>query len=80
PASPAGEARQHFYNTLFGRSHAQREAFRHGILAVTLEDLRRVTATYLTPERASTAVVSNQKQQATLGSALAELELVVETL
>tara|TARA_R110001599_G_scaffold49212_4_gene140661 strand:+ start:1404 stop:4358 length:2955 start_codon:yes stop_codon:yes gene_type:complete len=80
PASPAGEARQHFYNTLFGRSHAQREAFRHGILAVTLEDLRRVTATYLTPERASTAVVSNQKQQAMLGSALAELELVVETL
>ncbi|MFT6682305.1 insulinase family protein [Haliea sp.] len=80
PASPAGEARQHFYNTLFGRSHAQREAFRQGILEVTLEDLRRVGASYLTPERASTAVVSNQKQQATLGSALAELELVVETL
>ena len=80
PASPAGEARQHFYNTLFGRSHAQREAFRQGILEVTLEDLLRVGASYLTPERASTAVVSNQKQQATLGSALAELELVVETL
>ncbi len=80
PASPAGEARQHFYNHLFGRSHAQREAFRRSVLEVTLDDLRRVADSYLTPERASTAVVSNRKQQEKLGSALAELELRVEVL
>jgi presequence protease len=80
PASPSGEARQHFYNTLFGRSHAHREAFRRAILDVTLDDLRRVSASYLTAERASTAVVSNQKQQEMLGSALAELELKVEVV
>jgi Zn-dependent M16 (insulinase) family peptidase len=80
PASPAGEARQHFYNRLFGRSHAQREAFRRAILEVTLDDLQRVAGCYLTPERASTAVVSNRKQQEKLGSALAELELRIEVL
>jgi hypothetical protein len=80
PASPAGEARQHFYNRLFGRSHAQREAFRRAVLEVTLDELRRVADAYLIPERASTAVVSNRKQQEKLGSALAELELRVEVL
>ena len=38
PSSPAGEAKQHFHNRLFGRSHAQREEFRERILAVTLDD------------------------------------------
>ncbi len=59
PSSPAGEAKHHFHNRLFGRTHAQREALRAGILAVTLDDLKRVTETYLRPELASTAVVSN---------------------
>ena len=45
PSSPAGEAKQHFHNRLFGRSHATREQFRQRILAVSLDDLRRVTRT-----------------------------------
>ncbi|MEP6390553.1 MAG: insulinase family protein [Halioglobus sp.] len=64
PSSPAGEAKHHFHNRLFGRTHAQREALRAGILAVTLDDLRHVTETYLRPELASTAVVSNSEQLA----------------
>ena len=57
PSSPAGEAKQHFHNRLYGRSHAEREHFRQRILAVTLDDLRSVTDTYLRPEQASTAVI-----------------------
>ena len=34
PSSPAGEAKQHFHNRLFGRSHEQREQFRQRVLAV----------------------------------------------
>jgi presequence protease len=62
PSSPAGEAKQHFHNALFGRNHAQREQFRQQILAVTLDDLRRVTETYLRPELASTAVITGLGQ------------------
>ena len=62
PSSPAGEAKQHFHNGLFGRSHAQREHFRQQILNVTLDDLRRVADTYLRPELASTAVITSTSQ------------------
>ncbi len=67
PGSPAGEAKQHFHNRLFGRSHDQREHFRQQVLAVSLEDLRRVAETYLRPEVASTAVITNSgRLEATL--------------
>ena len=67
PSSPAGEAKQHFHNGLFGRTHDQRQHFREQILAVTLDDLRRVTQAYLKPELASTAVItSNAQIEATL--------------
>jgi Zn-dependent M16 (insulinase) family peptidase len=59
PSSPAGEAKQHFHNRLFGRDHAHRELFRQRVLAVTLDDLRRVAETYLRPEAASTAVITS---------------------
>ena len=62
PSSPAGEAKQHFHNRLFGRSHEQREHFRQQVLAVSLEDLRRVTQSYLQPEKASTAVITSAAQ------------------
>ncbi|MEQ9462389.1 MAG: insulinase family protein [Haliea sp.] len=80
PASPAGEARQHFYQRMFGRSHEQREAFRRAILDVSLEDLRQVAQRYLDPALASTAVVTSRKQYESLGSAVAELGLQVEVL
>ena len=57
PGSPAGEAKQHFHSTLYGRSHAQREHFRQQILEVSLADIARVGEQYLQPELASTAVV-----------------------
>jgi Zn-dependent M16 (insulinase) family peptidase len=62
PSSPAGEAKQHFHNRLFGRTHSQREQFRQQIVDVTLDDLLRVTESYLRPELASTAVITGTGQ------------------
>ena len=59
PGSPAGEAMSAFFGNLFGRTAQQRRAARQNILAVTLADLQRVAATYLQPERACCAVLSN---------------------
>ena len=60
PASPAGEAKKAFHNTLYGRTPGQRRRFRARVLEVRPEDLRRVTERYLRPERASIAVITNQ--------------------
>ena len=65
PGSPAGEAKHDFHNNLFGRTPEQQRRFRARVLGVTLDDLKRVTQTYLKPELASIAVVTNEqgKQQ-----------------
>jgi Zn-dependent M16 (insulinase) family peptidase len=60
PSSPAGEAKQAFHNSLFGRHHEERKAFRQRVLQVTLGDLKRVAETYLKPELASSAVITSQ--------------------
>ena len=57
--SPAGEAKRHFHECLFARTDEHRRLFRAGIVNTTLEDLKRVTETYLRPECASTAVVTH---------------------
>ncbi|NOY63705.1 MAG: peptidase M16, partial [Gammaproteobacteria bacterium] len=59
PSSPAGEAKEAYYSALFGRSPERRARFREQVLKVSLDDLRRVTETYLKPESASTAVITN---------------------
>ncbi|MCX2982088.1 peptidase M16 [Halieaceae bacterium IMCC14734] len=72
PSSPAGEAKQHFHNNLFGRSHELRERFRQRTLDLTLEDLRRVTDTYLRQGQVSTAVITSQSTADSLGSFIEE--------
>ncbi|TNE83845.1 MAG: peptidase M16, partial [Gammaproteobacteria bacterium] len=62
PGSPAGEAKETFHAELYGRSREVRETFRNRVRQVQLDDLKRVAATYLTPERASTAVITNPDQ------------------
>ncbi|MFL1406309.1 insulinase family protein [Marinobacter sp. M1N3S26] len=59
PRSPAGEARHAFHSRLFGRSPEQQERFRKRVLAVTVDDLRRVAGDWLRPEKASTAVITS---------------------
>ena len=76
PRSPAGEARHAFHDRLFGRSPEQRARFRERVLAVTLDDLKRVAGTWLVPEQASVAVVTshdNRKAAEALGLAIEEL-------
>jgi Zn-dependent M16 (insulinase) family peptidase len=63
PGSPAGEAKQDFHNQVFGRLPEQQRRFRARVLAVTLDDLVRVGRTYLKPELASIAVVTNEQGQ-----------------
>ncbi|MBL1277373.1 MAG: insulinase family protein [Ectothiorhodospiraceae bacterium] len=59
PSSPSGEAKDAFHSALYGRTAEQRQQQRQRVLAVTLEDLKRVGETYLKPELASTAVITN---------------------
>ena len=58
-SSPAGEAKQAFYNYLFGRSLAQRMAFRQAVLTTSMQDLRRVAERYFNPAAASIGIISN---------------------
>ena len=60
-SSPAGEAKQAFYNHLFGRSIEQRMAFRRQVLDTSLDDLRRVADQYFCVEDASIGIISNQE-------------------
>ena len=60
PSSPAGEAKNAFHSTLFGRTPEQRQTFRKKLLHVTIEDLQRVTQTYLQDANPSQVVLSNQ--------------------
>ncbi|MEX0618485.1 MAG: insulinase family protein [Pseudohongiellaceae bacterium] len=61
PSSPAGEAKQAFYNRLFNRTLEQRMEFRQRVLDVSLEDLRRVSEAWLPPDSASIGVVGSQE-------------------
>ncbi len=57
--SPAGRAKRCFHAELHGRTVEQRHQFRERVIDTTLDDLRRVAETYLTPEKANTAVVTH---------------------
>jgi Zn-dependent M16 (insulinase) family peptidase len=59
PSSPAGEAKRHFHDNLFGRTVDQRQRFRQRVLSLQLEDLRRVTDTYLKQGDPSTAIITS---------------------
>ena len=61
PGSPAGEAISAFFGILFDRTPEQRRAYRQRVLAVTLDDLKRVATSYLQPEQARCAVLSNAR-------------------
>jgi len=76
PASPAGEAKQTFHAELYGNTREIREQFRKRVLAVTEDDLKRVAASYLTPEKANTAIIAHPDKVAET----AALELEIQSL
>ncbi len=59
PGSPSGEAKEAFYNDLYGRTIDYRQRYRENVLNVTLADLQRVGETYLRPEKASTGIITS---------------------
>ncbi|UZE94717.1 insulinase family protein [Alkalimarinus alittae] len=68
PKSPAGEAKSDYHSELFGRTAEQRVRFRQRVLEVTLDDLKRVTKRYFSPEKASVAVVTSPTNRALIES------------
>ncbi len=68
PASPAGEAKQAFFNQLFGRTLEHRMNFRRQVLATTVDDLKRVAERYLLPDQASIGIISNKESADSLKS------------
>ena len=74
PSSPAGEAKQAFYNHLFGKTMEQRMKFRMGVLGTTITDLKAIAARYFEPATASIGVISNRE---TIDAAvLDEIEII----
>ncbi|WP_111495847.1 insulinase family protein [Marinobacter bohaiensis] len=73
PRSPAGEAKHAFQNRLFGRTPEQQNRFRERVLAVTLDDLKRVAGEWLVPEKASTAVITSAQHRDALRDAGLEI-------
>ena len=67
PGSPAGEAKNAFHNELHGRTKEKLQQFRQRVLAVTLDDIKRVTDTYLKQGDASVAVITNAATHETIG-------------
>jgi Zn-dependent M16 (insulinase) family peptidase len=80
PGSPAGEAKQAFHNSLFGRSPEQRREFRRRLLQVSLDDLKRVTVQYLKPELASVAAITSPANYEQLGDFVKKHQLEVTAL
>ncbi|MBF0178238.1 MAG: insulinase family protein [Magnetococcales bacterium] len=77
PGSPAGEAKRAFHDLYNGRTPERRRLFRSRVLAVTVADLQRAAATWLLPDRANVAVVSNAR---TLEEQAGQLELEIFAL
>jgi Zn-dependent M16 (insulinase) family peptidase len=77
PGSPAGEAVTHCYTTLHGRTHQFRQQLRQQLLAVSLDDLQRITQHYLLntqPTRAVVAPFHRQEELQALGFAIHRIE------
>ncbi|MDX1432887.1 MAG: insulinase family protein [Gammaproteobacteria bacterium] len=76
PESPAGEAVAAYYGALHGRGAEHRARLRRAVLAVTLDDLRRVGERYLRPGAAATTVLGGEDAAA----AAADLGLELKKL
>ncbi len=70
PGSPAGRAKQAFFDGIYGRDPEFLRAYRRQVLEVSLEDLKRVTETYLNPENAGIAVLTDSGNAAKISGDL----------
>ncbi|MDA8694305.1 insulinase family protein, partial [Pseudomonadales bacterium] len=80
PSSPAGTAKMHFHNNLFGRTPEYQSAFRDAVLEVTQADLKRVAEKYLRPEQASIGVITHKGEEANYQSICDSMGLTIKQL
>lgn len=80
PGSPAGEAKKHFHEQIFGRTQAHRSAFRAGVIGASIDELKRVASHYLLVDDPSIAVITNADTAKQSQAYLDELELRREDL
>lgn len=80
PGSPAGEAKKHFHEQLFGRTQDHRSAFRSGVVSATIDNLKRVACDYLLANDPSIAVITNADTAKQTQTYLDELGLRREDL
>jgi Zn-dependent M16 (insulinase) family peptidase len=66
PGSPAGEAIGNYFAERYGRGADYQREFRQRVLAVQLDDLRRIAADYLVPEHENLAVVGGRERLSSL--------------
>ena len=76
PASPAGTAKQAYYNELFGRDKEHRAKFRQQVLEITIHKLKDVANHYLLPAKRSVGIISSKEHS----SELEELGLEINNL
>lgn len=76
PGSPAGEAVKSCFGELHGRDKAYQQALRAKILAVSIDDLKRVARTYLKDKPCTKASLAPLEQE----SAMAELGFAIKKL
>jgi len=67
PGSPAGEAKSAFHDGLHGRTREKLQQFRQCVLEVSIDDLKRVTKTYLKNGEASIAVITSSATHEDVG-------------
>lgn len=80
PSSPAGTAKLHFHNNLFGRTPEYHSTFRNAVLNLTQADLKRVTEKYLRPEQASVGVITHKGEEANYKAVCESLNLTIKQL
>lgn len=76
PGSPAGEAVKCCFAQLHGRGQAWQQNLRHKILAVSIDDLKRVAKTYLKDKAHTKATLAPLEQS----QAMQELGFKIQTL
>ncbi len=76
PESPAGEAIRAHFNAMHGRSPEFLNTFRNRVLDTTLDDLRRVSETWLVGKQADTAIICNTEA----ADSAADLQLETRTI
>lgn len=79
PGSPAGEVKKDFYHKLYGRTHEQRMQFRERVVNTTVDDIKRVTNTWLTATP-NYALISNEANIQAAKALSERLNARIETL